>query len=434
MDKGAESAGGAPSGSRALPGRAGEEEPATLSLAGRFAGVLEAGGAIARALSRRAAVDAVREHALRLLSGERCAVLEVAAGAEAGGGQDLRMAAGDADAALSRALALRALAEGAPVSADATGAGASSAAAAAAGARSAIAAPIVAGGRAVAAFVVTHATLGGLFGARERALARFIASLAGAAFENAAALERVEALGRSLRAAVDGLGAANEEKRRLGAALARGYEEERRRLSLALHDGAGQVLVAVGHRLAALARREADAAVSVEARALGGLIAGLASDLRGLSHDLWPESLDPVGLGGGLADLAAAASTEGLAVVADVDGAPRSIPTDVAAALYRIAQAALANAAGHARARCVRLSLTEVSGAARLEVEDDGVGFDVAAARGAGLGLVGMRERAAWIGGRFEIESAPGRGTRIRVEAPLGRGARAAAAEEAPAP
>jgi two-component system sensor histidine kinase UhpB len=75
----------------------------------------------------------------------------------------------------------------------------------------------------------------------------------------------------------------------------------------------------------------------------------------------------------------------------------------------------MTNAVRHARASRVELTLAHVDGRVRLEVADDGAGFDIAAARGAG-GIRGMRERALLVGARLQIDSAPGAGTRVRLE------------------
>jgi signal transduction histidine kinase len=90
--------------------------------------------------------------------------------------------------------------------------------------------------------------------------------------------------------------------------------------------------------------------------------------------------------------------------------------------VYRLAQEALNNVAKHARAGHVDVVLERDAEHVSLIIEDDGVGFDPSnvEAAGSGLGLIGIRERAALIGGHLEIESAPGRGTTIIVRAPAG--------------
>ena len=92
--------------------------------------------------------------------------------------------------------------------------------------------------------------------------------------------------------------------------------------------------------------------------------------------------------------------------------------------LYRVAQAALTNINRHARASTVLIACTVARNHVTLEIEDDGVGFEPALVAhpretGEGLGLLGMRERLALLGGQLEIESEPGSGTRIIATAPL---------------
>src|SRR5439155_20806073 len=89
--------------------------------------------------------------------------------------------------------------------------------------------------------------------------------------------------------------------------------------------------------------------------------------------------------------------------------------------LYRLAQEALNNVAKHARAGCVDVVLERSSESVSLIIEDDGVGFDPSKPEtvGEGLGLVGMRERAALVGADLQIESTPGQGTTVIVRAPV---------------
>jgi signal transduction histidine kinase len=93
-------------------------------------------------------------------------------------------------------------------------------------------------------------------------------------------------------------------------------------------------------------------------------------------------------------------------------------------AVYRIAQEALANVQKHARAGSVHVRLRFLADAVRLDVSDDGCGFDSASAVQAdasriGLGLPGMRERASIVGGSVEVSSQPGGGTRVSARIPL---------------
>jgi signal transduction histidine kinase len=89
------------------------------------------------------------------------------------------------------------------------------------------------------------------------------------------------------------------------------------------------------------------------------------------------------------------------------------LPGDVELALFRVVQEALSNVAKHALASRAEVSMSRRGRTLRLAVEDDGCGFDVEAARDSRLGLFGMQERLALIGGTLAIHSAPGRGTRV---------------------
>jgi signal transduction histidine kinase len=96
----------------------------------------------------------------------------------------------------------------------------------------------------------------------------------------------------------------------------------------------------------------------------------------------------------------------------------------VKSTLFRISQEAMNNIVRHAQAKHARISLDQQKGEMRLEIEDDGVGFDVAQASEQAvalqrLGLLGIQERAQLVGGRVNLESTPGKGTRLSVCVPL---------------
>jgi signal transduction histidine kinase len=100
---------------------------------------------------------------------------------------------------------------------------------------------------------------------------------------------------------------------------------------------------------------------------------------------------------------------------------PQRLTADTEAAAYRIVQEALTNVAKHARATVCRVYVQRLPATVLITIEDDGVGFDQAAAAvrpDRGLGLVGIRERVSQLGGTFRLESAHGKGTRLTVELP----------------
>lgn len=205
-------------------------------------------------------------------------------------------------------------------------------------------------------------------------------------------------------------------------------EGERKRIARELHDATGQSLNAILFGLKAL--EAALASNPAQAQVLVGRLKAAAGDtireLQSIIYDLRPSVLDDLGLIPALRWYAETRlESEGVRLSWDIVGEERRLPADIETALFRIAQEAMTNIQKYAQAQqvWVRLGfgLTETS----LEIGDDGVGFDPAEVLqnsyqdGRGLGLLGMRERAELLGGRFEIASAPGHGTHIRVTLPL---------------
>ncbi|WP_133499645.1 sensor histidine kinase [Cognatilysobacter terrigena] len=212
---------------------------------------------------------------------------------------------------------------------------------------------------------------------------------------------------------------ANErEFRRLGRSVLRVQEDERRRLARDLHDGVGQNLTALKHRLAQL-RDSPDAAGLRDALdAAVSLCADTLEDTRELSRLLRPTILDDLGLEPALQWLGrSVGQTAGISVAVEVEPLP-PLDGERQTLLFRVAQEALNNIAKHAKARSVLLRLVERDGRLQLQVVDDGVGFDLAA-RASGSGLSGMRERLRLFEGVLEVHSEPGHGTRIRAIVPL---------------
>ncbi len=201
-------------------------------------------------------------------------------------------------------------------------------------------------------------------------------------------------------------------------------EAERRHLARELHDEIGQVLTALKINLQAIA--VADSA-SREALVQEGCqtVHHLIGQVRNLSLDLRPSMLDDFGLVSALrwfVDRMALRSK--LEVKLSENLGPARLPAAIETACFRIAQEALTNAARYASARHVWVQLSRDPSELTLIVQDDGVGFDVSlmekrAAQGTGLGLLGMRERAALLGGHITISSTAGEGTDIRLTLPL---------------
>ncbi len=196
-------------------------------------------------------------------------------------------------------------------------------------------------------------------------------------------------------------------------------ELERKRLARELHDETGQALTSILLGLKDLEQsietEEGLAAVAL----LRELVVSTLQDVRRLAVELRPSALDDFGLVPALERLA---ETHGQKAGIEVDlvaniGNER-LPHDVETALYRIVQEALTNIAKHAEASRISIVVARKGNAATVVVEDDGQGFDPASS-GGGLGLVGMRERVALLGGRLTVEASAGAGTTVAAEVPL---------------
>jgi PAS domain S-box-containing protein len=198
-------------------------------------------------------------------------------------------------------------------------------------------------------------------------------------------------------------------------------EEERKRLGFDLHDDVCQELIGVGILVESLRRKLAPMPVepAAEFDRVVGYLGEVVEHLRLLAHELRPLLLRDLGLDGSLRSLADGMSAATLQVVTDFPATIPRLDEEAEVTVYRIAQEALANAKRHASARRIVVALAATDSMLRLEVQDDGRGFDLAVRPAAALGLVSMEERALALGGRFEIQSAPGRGTTVVLVCPL---------------
>ncbi|SEH92981.1 Histidine kinase-, DNA gyrase B-, and HSP90-like ATPase [Mycolicibacterium rutilum] len=201
-------------------------------------------------------------------------------------------------------------------------------------------------------------------------------------------------------------------------------ELERRRLAGDIHDGISQRLVTLSYRLDAAARSDDAGVVAEQLGKARELVELTLQEARAAISGLRPPVLDDLGLAGGLASLARSIPQIGI----DVELAEKRLPDHIELALYRIAQECLQNVVKHARATSARLTFVVDSGdtgtVARLEIVDDGVGFDtfehpLGGDEMGGYGLLSMAERAEIVGGRLNIRSRPGAGTAVTATIPL---------------
>ncbi len=201
-------------------------------------------------------------------------------------------------------------------------------------------------------------------------------------------------------------------------------ESERRRIARELHDEIGQSLTALKINL------------QIAARSASGMLPALLDDsirlveqtldqVRNLSLNLHPSMLDEFGLVPALRWYLERIKTQtGLQVSQSFSLEERRFQTEIEVAGFRIVQEAVTNALRHAQCRSVTVEVRLDGPVLHALVRDDGIGFDPAEARrraigGASLGLVGMQERAEFVGGQLTISSETGRGTHVHAEFPV---------------
>jgi len=215
--------------------------------------------------------------------------------------------------------------------------------------------------------------------------------------------------------------------RELTRRLIQAQEVERGRVALELHDHITQLLCAVLVRSQGLADRlsKGDRRWKGEALKLREMLGQTAEEVERISRNLRPSVLDELGLAAVLRDTGAEfAERTGVSVKLACVQLTARLPADAELTLYRILQEALKNVEQHALARHVTVRLRQQGACIQLTINDDGIGFDpdhLPANRNgnSSLGLLGMRERAAYVGGAFRLKSARRAGTKIEVRIPL---------------
>jgi len=198
-------------------------------------------------------------------------------------------------------------------------------------------------------------------------------------------------------------------------------EEEIKRIAYAVHDEAGQLLVAVHLALADLAR-ELPKPQKEKVGRIEELLNQIEKQLRRYSHELRPTILDDLGWIPAIRFLAEGVSKRANLRIQIKTAVAGRLPGPIEIALYRIVQEALTNAAKHSKASRVGIRIGRKNRVVSCSIEDDGVGFDVPVVHSngkrRGLGLIGIRERLSAIGGTLLIDSAPGRGTKLLIQLP----------------
>jgi len=218
-------------------------------------------------------------------------------------------------------------------------------------------------------------------------------------------------------------------RRQLLEKLITAQEEERKRISLELHDETGQTLTSLLVGLTALENSSCPSEVKDKVRELKAVVSRTLEALHDLSVELRPRALDDLGLVTALERyLRTCAAKYGLVIDFQTVGLKDGrLPPYIETTLYRIIQEAMTNVVRHANATSVSVLLERRGSSVVAIVEDDGKGFDLDEVLQSGeekrrLGLYGMEERASLAGGKLTIESSPGQGTTVFVEIPLHEG------------
>lgn len=232
-------------------------------------------------------------------------------------------------------------------------------------------------------------------------------------------------LGNTFNGTLDELQRDREQLRDLANQVINAQEEERKRIARELHDDTAQVLFAQLLRVTAM-KASSEPEIRSAAELLEGMTVEAIESVKRLALELRPPALDDLGLREALADLAQRFIDQtGLRIDLHTSGSRDRISSEVELVLYRVAQEALTNAAKHAEASRVGISLMRRPDSIMLAIEDDGIGlreqFDrKRMGRGIGLGLFGMEERVALVGGLLEIRAVRPHGVRIVATIPLG--------------
>jgi signal transduction histidine kinase len=230
---------------------------------------------------------------------------------------------------------------------------------------------------------------------------------------------RIQRLERAAEIQYQKISQARRELRELTGRLESAQEEERKKLSRELHDEVGQsmsaMLVELGRLEAVLPR---DEALRARLAAFRKQAESSVRTVRDMSLLLRPSMLDDLGLVAALKWQGREVSRNtGLNVHIDAEDASDRLPDSHRTCIYRVVQEALHNCAKHAKATSVRVVVKQSPGVLEASVQDDGAGFDPASEKG--LGLLGMEERVARLGGAVRLDSTQGHGTVLSVRLPV---------------
>lgn len=221
---------------------------------------------------------------------------------------------------------------------------------------------------------------------------------------------------------LDGLAADRTRMRALATEVIATGDRDRAELAYELHDNAAQQGAALVLELSAAARDCTDPALADRLTTARDMASELTAQMRDLAQSVHPRVLDDLGLSPALRKLARDSSNRsGVMVDVQLPPSTQGITAPVASALYRVAEEAVRNALHHASPRSIHITLDVDGPQARLEIRDDGTGFDLPAVeRDHAVGGVRlMRDRLALLDGHLDVRTAPKSGTAVIATIPL---------------
>jgi signal transduction histidine kinase len=258
-------------------------------------------------------------------------------------------------------------------------------------------------------------------GQRSRVAAMLMLSLAAGLLLSLIGALYILRLERQGRRRYGALLESRQELEELSARMESAQEAERRNISRELHDEVGQtlglLLLEVG-QVAKLVPRT-DQIVQEQITRIKSAAESAVKTIRDIALLLRPPMLDDLGLIPALEWQAREVSRRSdLEVTVDAEDVPGQLPDELKVCIYRVVQEALNNSAKHSGAKNAKVRVTRNAHRIRVQVEDDGRGFDPSRTRG--MGLLGMEERVRRLNGMFAVKSAPGQGTTVTAELPIG--------------
>ena len=212
-----------------------------------------------------------------------------------------------------------------------------------------------------------------------------------------------------------------EQKEQVLRNLIEAQEYEKQTIGHDIHDGLLQYAIGARMLLESLVRDHPETPGADVIDAVQSYLSKGIEEGRQVVRGVRPTVLDDLGLEAALEDLAAQFEVLGVGVECRIDADLAAIVPSLQTTIYRVTQESLNNVRKHSGSDRAIVSLRQVDGSLRLEIQDRGHGFDVESARQRGFGLVGMIERVRLAGGTLRIDSGGGRGTRVTAELPLTR-------------